>query len=1012
MLYKFILIFCAALSAVCAQINVLAADGETDAFFLTGNGFDDDVRDIALQSDGKLIVAGEFINIAGVPRRKIARLDASGNLDPTFNPGNGANGNIFVVKVLPDNKILIAGEFTTYNGAAVNRIARLNADGSLDTSFNTGTGASFTVNAIAVQTDGKIIVAGNFDTFNSINNFGIVRLNGDGGIDQTFHTPLDNTAPFSVNSAALQADGKILIGGSFFNSTGTIRRIARLETNGNFDSSFQTGTGANGTVNAITVQLDGSILIGGSFSAINGTTKPNLARLTANGTLDNAFTPPNLGTPLKIVLQTDGKILICGGTSFLLKRLNADGSTDNSFTESEFGLSMYAVAVTPDNKIIGGGSFPRVAGVGGAGPAGVRKFNIDGTRDNSYVTRTGGAEFYVTKLKIQQDGKILIVGEFSAVGGLERPRIARLNPDGTVDQIFSPTVNANAAASQADGKVIIAERFRIGENFRLLRLNNDGTIDSTFTANTGTSVTGNPNVNDIIVQPDGKILVSGGFETVNGAARTGIVRLNSDGSLDASFNPNIFSPGTIADITGLALMPNGQMMVGGRFQNTINTGYAIFRLNSSGASDSTYNFSSVNNFIKEIVVQTDGKVLVSGGFTQINAIAVKALARINADGSIDASFAFPQIDFPFVSTMLPLANNKILIGGEFTTIGGVSRPRLARINADGSLDTSYNVTVNGTNSPEVNAIKQQADGNIVIGGDFGGVNGFQRLYTARLLNSPKSAFADFDGDGKTDLSIFRPTAGEWWYLKSSGGNAAFQFGAASDKLTPADFTGDGKTDVALFRPSTGEWFILRSEDQSFYSFPFGANGDIPFVGDFDADGRADNGVFRPSTATWFIRRSSDGASIIQQFGQTGDVPVVADYDGDGKSDIAIYRVSAGEWWINRSTAGLIAFQFGNSSDKPVQGDYTGDGKTDVALFRPSTGEWFVLRSENQSYYSFPFGANGDIPAPGDYDGDGKFDATVFRPSTTTWYSQRTTAGTLIQAFGQSGDIPVPSAFVP
>jgi hypothetical protein len=272
---------------------------------------------------------------------------------------------------------------------------------------------------------------------------------------------------------------------------------------------------------------------------------------------------------------------------------------------------------------------------------------------------------------------------------------------------------------------------------------------------------------------------------------------------------------------------------------------------------------------------------------------------------------------------------------------------------------------------------------------------------------------DFDGDGKTDISIFRPSLGEWWVLKSStGGNYAAQFGASSDKLTPGDFTGDGKTDIAFWRPATGEWFVLRSEDGSFYSFPFGTNADIPSVGDFDSDGKADAAVFRPSTGTWYIRKSSDGGTTIQQFGQTGDVPVVADYDGDGKADIAIYRVAQGEWWINRSTAGLIAFQFGSSTDKPVQGDYTGDGKADAAFFRPTTGEWFVLRSENLSFYSFTFGTNGDISAPGDFDGDGKFDATVFRPSTDTWYSQRTTAGTLIQTFGQSGDTPVPNAFVP
>lgn len=272
---------------------------------------------------------------------------------------------------------------------------------------------------------------------------------------------------------------------------------------------------------------------------------------------------------------------------------------------------------------------------------------------------------------------------------------------------------------------------------------------------------------------------------------------------------------------------------------------------------------------------------------------------------------------------------------------------------------------------------------------------------------------DFDGDGKTDISIFRPSAGEWWYLKSSnGGNAALQFGASTDKLTPADFTGDGKTDIAFFRPSTGFWFVLRSEDNSFFSFPFGTSGDVPIVGDFDGDGKSDPTVFRPSNSTWFISKST-GGTIITTFGTLGDVPAVADYDGDGKSDIAIYRPSVGEWWINRSSNGqTVAFQFGTSTDKIVPGDYTGDGKADAAFFRPSTGFWFVLRSEDNSFFSNPFGTAGDVPSPGDYDGDGKFDFGIFRPSNSTWFIQRTAAGTQIQTFGTTGDISVPNAFVP
>jgi cytochrome c peroxidase len=296
------------------------------------------------------------------------------------------------------------------------------------------------------------------------------------------------------------------------------------------------------------------------------------------------------------------------------------------------------------------------------------------------------------------------------------------------------------------------------------------------------------------------------------------------------------------------------------------------------------------------------------------------------------------------------------------------------------------------------------------------VNGFSvsRLFQFTIFGDAvlsNEAPFDFDGDGKTDIGIFRPAVGEWWINRSStGSTVAAQFGASTDTIVPADYSGDGKTDIAFFRPSTGEWYVLRSEDSSFYSVPFGTNGDIPAPADYDADGKADTAVFRPSTGVWYVSRSAGGTTILQ-FGLNGDVPVAADYDGDGKADLAIYRPSLGQWWLNRSTAGILALAFGNSSDRAVQGDYTGDGKADVAFWRPSTGEWYILRSEDMSYYSAPFGTATDIPAPGDYDGDGKFDITVFRPSAATWYSQRSTAGILIQQFGANGDQPVANAFV-
>lgn len=273
--------------------------------------------------------------------------------------------------------------------------------------------------------------------------------------------------------------------------------------------------------------------------------------------------------------------------------------------------------------------------------------------------------------------------------------------------------------------------------------------------------------------------------------------------------------------------------------------------------------------------------------------------------------------------------------------------------------------------------------------------------------------ADFDGDSRSDISIYRPSVGEWWISRSSSSTTvATQFGSAGDIIAPGDFTGDGKIDVTFWRPSTGEWYILRSENNTLYGFPFGTAGDVPVPADYDGDGKADVAVFRPSVGLWYISRSSDGLLNVAHFGITGDVPVSGDFDGDGKADIAIFRPSGGEWWIQCSTSGLRALQFGAGTDKAVSADYTGDGKTDIAFWRPTTGEWFVMRSENSSYYAFRFGSNGDIPVPGDYDGDGTMDIAVFRPANAVWYIRFSTGGVQITGYGLSGDRPVASAYIP
>jgi hypothetical protein len=276
---------------------------------------------------------------------------------------------------------------------------------------------------------------------------------------------------------------------------------------------------------------------------------------------------------------------------------------------------------------------------------------------------------------------------------------------------------------------------------------------------------------------------------------------------------------------------------------------------------------------------------------------------------------------------------------------------------------------------------------------------------------PKNKNADFDGDGKTDISVYRPDSGYWYILNSSnGGFGAMPFGNGTDIIAPGDYDGDGKTDYAVFRPAEGNWFLLTKAGV-FSARHFGSTGDIPVPSDFNGDGKTDMAVFRPSDGVWYIAHSDSlGTYNFTAFGTTGDKPVQADYDGDGKTDIAVYRPADGNWYVLRSTDGeFTGTHFGIGSDRPAQGDYDGDGKADPAVFR--NGDWYILNSTT-GYYGIHFGLTGDIPSTGDFDGDSKADVAVYRPSDTTWYILQSQNGFFALTFGLAVDRPVPNAYLP
>jgi uncharacterized delta-60 repeat protein len=299
---------------------------------------------ITQQSDGKMIYVGYFTSYAGVAANRIIRLNTDFSIDDTFVYGTGFNGETNAVAIQPDGKILVGGNFTSYNGTARNRIVRLNTDGSLDTTFGIGTGFNASVWAITIQPDNKILVAGQFITYSGSPRAGQIRLNSNGSVDSTFNNAFLNNTAYQI---ALQPDNKVLIGGIFSSVSGvTCGGIARLTTGGTIDDTFQLSgftTGLSQGVYGLSVDTSGKIICVGAFNTYSGASVGgDIARLNTDGTYDATF---NVGSGITgtsrfalDVTPTNGKYLITGvfdnynGSSVgSIMRLNSDGSLDTTF---------------------------------------------------------------------------------------------------------------------------------------------------------------------------------------------------------------------------------------------------------------------------------------------------------------------------------------------------------------------------------------------------------------------------------------------------------------------------------------------------------------------------------------------------------------------------------------------------------------------------------------------------------------------------------------------------------
>jgi uncharacterized delta-60 repeat protein len=600
-----------------------------------------------------------------------------------------ANGDINVVVVQPDGKILIGGTFTTLspNGGATvtrNRIARLNADGTVDSAFDPN--ANNTVNAIAVQADGKILVGGTFNGSNSIGGQTrnrIARLNGTTGSADSFN-PNANGSIFEI---AVQLDAKILVGGTFTSIGGQTRnRIARLDATGLADSF---NPNASSSVFALAVQLDGKVVVGGLFTSIGGQARNRIARVKMDGTLDTTFNPNANSSISSIALQADGKILVGGAFTTIgglsrnfIARLTSSTGTADSFDPDANGTGIGTIAVQPDGQILIGGDFTTLSPNGGA--------------------------------------------------TVPRSRIARLNPTGTIEAAFDPNPNGNAVFSvavQPDRKIVIGGNFtsvRGNARNRIARLETDGRLDQTLNLNLPTEP--HNYVGPIALQPNGSILIGGLFTSVLGVPRNNMARLHTDGTLDTAFDPNPTDPNSNLDddIFSMAVQADGKILVGGRFSNIGGqTRHFIARVNATtGAADSFDPDGAPD--ILSIAVQADSKILVGGPFGTIGGQTRNGIARLDPTGFVDAFD--PNASPRWVESIAVQPDQQILAGGRFTFIGGQTRNHIARLNWFTGLADAFDPNADD----DVASVLLQPDGKILVGGYFHSIGGQPRRFLARL----------------------------------------------------------------------------------------------------------------------------------------------------------------------------------------------------------------------------------------------------------------------------------------
>ena len=707
----------------------------------------------AIQGDGKIVVVGHDYNSN---LTLVFRFNTDGNLDASFsNDGLSVCYGIYALDmaIQTDGKIVLAGH---------DRIARLNTNGSLDTSFD-GDGKQITagvdISTVSIQIDGKIVVAGTIrdSSLYTKSYFALARYNINGGLDSAFDGDGKLTTSIGIsydyiNAMAIQPDGKIVVAGSSYNGTDRDDyALARYNTDGKLDSTFDNDgklTTTNGSsdddIKAVVIQPDGKIVVAGS-SRTGGNMDFGLARFNTDGSLDVTFDgdgklTTDVGSTEDYInamaIQDDGKIIVAGYTKsgyydFALARYNSDGSLDITFDADGIVTTTFidgspdfiaAMALQSNGKIfVAGSSF-----IGNNDDFALARYNINGSLDETFhgdgkrTIGVGGLNDVIGTMAIQTDSKIVVAG----ISGPDFA-LARYNSNGTLDASFdgdgklttsigSSNDVINAMAIQPDGKIVVAGYTQDGSNsykFALARYNTNGSLDITFDGDgkLTTAFGGWADIaNSLVLMPDGKI-VAAGYGNSSGSWDFTLARYNTDGSLDVTFDGDgklTTSVGLSDAINAMAVQPDGKIVVAGSSFNydVRRDKFALARYNTDGSLDITFgadgrvttSIGIYDDIPYDLAIQADGKIVVVGQSRNADFYNHFAVVRYNSNGSLDTGFdgdgkltttfgAHPSYAYS-VDTQ---NNGKILVAGLCVVNGRHTDFGIIRYNSNGSLDVSF-----------------------------------------------------------------------------------------------------------------------------------------------------------------------------------------------------------------------------------------------------------------------------------------------------------------------------------